>query len=71
MNEPEKQENLWQISIQPNYSHLRFKIRRIPSPEFYFIVESECSTDETTCAQKKLAKFEERAERAEKFCQNL
>jgi hypothetical protein len=72
MNEPEKQEMLYLISIQPNFFLLRFKIRRILSPEFNFNVESMCSTDEIT--QKvwlKLARFEERADRAGKFCQNL
>jgi hypothetical protein len=47
-------------------------MRRIFSPEFNLNVESECSTDEIT--QKiwlKLARYEERAERAGKFCQNL
>jgi hypothetical protein len=63
MNDPEKQENFCQISIQPNYSLLRLKIRGIPTPEFNFVVESECSTDDIT--QKKMAKFKERAERAE------
>jgi hypothetical protein len=72
MNEPEKQENLCKISKQPSYSLLRFKIRRILSPEFSLNVESKCITDEIT--QKiglKLARFEERAQRAGKFCQNL
>jgi hypothetical protein len=58
--------------MQPNYSVLRFKIRRILSPKFNLNVESKCSTDEIT--QKgwlKMARFEERAERAGKFGQNL
>jgi hypothetical protein len=58
--------------MQPNYSVLRFKIRRILSPEFNLNVESKCSTDEIT--QKgwlKLARFEEQAEKAGKICQNL
>jgi hypothetical protein len=46
MNEPEKQENFCQISIQPNYSLLRFKVRRILSSEFNLNVESKYSTDE-------------------------
>jgi hypothetical protein len=48
MNEPEKQENLCLIPIQPNYSPLRFQIRRILSPEFNLNVESECSKGEIT-----------------------
>jgi hypothetical protein len=55
MNEPEKQENLCLIPIQPNYSPLRFQIRRILSPEFNLNVESECSKGEIT--QKKLVKI--------------
>jgi hypothetical protein len=71
MNEPEKQENLYQISIQPNYSLLRFKIRRILSPEFKLNVESKCSTQITQKIWLKLARFEERAEKAGKCCKNL
>jgi hypothetical protein len=44
----------------------------ILSPEFNLNVEFKCSTNEIT--QKvwlKLARFEERAEKAGKFCQNL
>jgi hypothetical protein len=48
MDESEKQENVYLISIQPNYSLLRFKIRRILSPEFNLNVESKCSIDEIT-----------------------
>jgi hypothetical protein len=65
MKEHEKQENLYEISIQPNYSLLRIKIRKILSPEFNLNVESKCSLDEIT--QKvclKLAWLEERAEKA-------
>jgi hypothetical protein len=42
------------------------------SPEFHLNVQSKCSTDEITKKNwLKLARFEELAERARKFCQNL
>jgi hypothetical protein len=46
-------ERAWKAGkfVQPNYSLLRFKIRKILSPGFNLNFESKCSTDEIT--QKK------------------
>jgi hypothetical protein len=47
MNEPEKQENVYN-SLQPTDSLLRLNIRRNLSPDFNFNVDSQHNTDDIT-----------------------